>query len=85
MVTEGRYREVRRLWEAVGCRVSRLVRVRYGPVRLPRGVPAGGWAELGAAEVSGIVRIAQSVPPSGDGTAGRALVRGDRERKKPGA
>lgn len=85
VVTEGRYREVRRLWEAVGCRVSRLVRVRYGPVRLPRGVPAGGWAELGAAEVDGIVRTAQSVPPSGDGTAGRAPDRGDRDRKKPGA
>ncbi len=85
VVTEGRYREVRRLWESVGCRVSRLVRVRYGPVRLPRGVPTGGWAELGAAEVGGIVRTAQSVPSSRGGPVDRAPARGYRGRKKPGA
>ena len=58
VVTEGRHREVRRLWEAVGCQVSRLVRVRYGPVKLPRGLPPGGWVELSAAAVGGIVRAA---------------------------
>jgi 23S rRNA pseudouridine2605 synthase len=43
---EGRNREVRRLWEAVGCMVSRLKRVRYGAARLPRGLKVGKWSEV---------------------------------------
>jgi 23S rRNA pseudouridine2605 synthase len=43
---EGRNREVRRLWESVGCMVSRLKRVRYGAARLPKGLKVGSWAEL---------------------------------------
>lgn len=45
-LTEGCNREVRRLWEAVGVQVSRLIRVRYGDITLPKGLPRGGWAEL---------------------------------------
>ena len=48
MVQEGRYREVRRLWAAVGCTVSRLIRIRYGSIRLPKDLRAGCWIELDA-------------------------------------
>jgi 23S rRNA pseudouridine2605 synthase len=46
VIMEGRKREVRRLWEAVGATVSRLKRVRYGPVILDSAVKAGHWREL---------------------------------------
>lgn len=57
-LTEGRNREVRRLMEAVGRRVSRLIRVRYGPVELPRDQPAGAWRELPAAQLAMLAAIA---------------------------
>lgn len=47
---EGRHREVRRLWEAVGAQVARLKRVRFGPVFLPARVRSGRYEALSAAD-----------------------------------
>jgi 23S rRNA pseudouridine2605 synthase len=46
MLREGRKREVRRLWQAVGFEVSRLIRVRYGELQLPEDLPPGQWRWL---------------------------------------
>jgi 23S rRNA pseudouridine2605 synthase len=58
VLREGRKREVRRLLEAVGHPVSRLLRVRYGPVTLPRDMKAGQWRELSTDEVAELRRAA---------------------------
>ena len=55
---EGRQREVRRLFEAVGARVSRLMRTGYGPVELARTQPAGSVRALSATELRALARAA---------------------------
>src|SRR5450830_179844 len=46
IIGEGRNREVRRMFEAVGLTVSRLIRTRYGVMTLPHGLKRGRWEEL---------------------------------------
>ena len=46
VVVEGRNRVVRRLIQSQGLEVSRLIRVRYGPILLPKGLQMGRWAEV---------------------------------------
>lgn len=58
IITEGRNREVRKLFDAVGLTVSRLIRIRYGTVVLPRGLKRGVWVELEDGDVRVIRRLA---------------------------
>lgn len=55
-IAEGRNREVRRLFEALGHAVSRLIRIRYGAMVLPRGLKRGAWMELDDSDVSALMR-----------------------------
>ncbi len=75
---EGRNREVRRLLESQGIRVSRLKRVRYGPVVLPGSLRRGHFQEMNAADVKMLYRILRMPLPKterdADGTAASALI-----------
>ncbi len=57
VLNEGRNREVRKLWEAVECQVSRLARLRYGSVTLPRDLRQGKYRNLDQKEIA---RLASS-------------------------
>ena len=57
-ISEGRNREVRRMLEAVGHAVSRLIRIRYGAMVLPRGLKRGAWMELDETDIRSLVQAA---------------------------
>jgi 23S rRNA pseudouridine2605 synthase len=57
VIKEGRNREVRRLWESQGLTVSRLHRVRYGPIALDRDSKPGSVRELGRPEVAELLEL----------------------------
>jgi len=76
---EGRNREVRRLWEAVGCQVSRLIRVRYGMVTLERGLRRGAWLEL---EPKAVAEIEKNVGLSPSARSFKRTTDSTKQRKK---
>ena len=90
VVKEGRNREVRRLWESQGCQVSRLKRVRYGSVSLPRELLRGQSQELPEAQVEALRKelalednsdsILTLQPVIGQRRAAKATVHVGRER-----
>lgn len=57
VIMEGRNREVRRLWDAVGLLVNRLKRVRFGPIILDSSVKSGQWRELNAKERKELLEV----------------------------
>lgn len=73
---EGRNREVRRLWSAIGYEVSRLIRTGYGPIDLPRQLRRGRYEPLTPAQVRSLYLEAGLTPPT---TAGR---RGHRKSRR---
>ena len=60
VLMEGRNREVRKLWESQGVRVSRLKRVRFGPLFIPSSVVKGKFKELGKIEVEKLLKLVDS-------------------------
>ena len=57
-ISEGRNREVRRMFEAVGHAVSRLIRIRYGAMVLPRGLKRGAFVELWEYDIRALMQAA---------------------------
>ena len=80
VVMEGRNREVRRLWESQGVKVSRLKRVRYANIFIPSHVRVGQWTELSEKEIADLCLTAgfdkdthtKLMPPSRDEKSQRA-------------
>jgi len=62
VLKEGRNRVVRRMFEALGLQVSRLMRVRFGIVSLPPRLKRGTWVELKESEISQLLEWAGSTP-----------------------
>lgn len=60
VLAEGRNREVRRMVEAAGGRVSRLMRVRFGSITLPPDVAPGKWFEVEARRVRSLLQTARN-------------------------
>ena len=79
VLKEGRNREVRRLFEALGLMVSRLIRTRYGMLAMPTHLKRGNLAELEAADVNALVASAGLQSPA----AGSAP-RHERREPRPG-
>jgi len=59
-ISEGRNREVRRMFEAVGHAVSRLIRIRYGAMLLPRGLKRGAFMELDEKDIQALRQAARN-------------------------
>lgn len=84
---EGRWREVRRMCDALGHPVDKLVRVRVGPIALGT-LPVGAWRVLSAKEVAALYEAVGLTPPGAAAAAARPRrgrgTRADTRRHPPG-
>jgi 23S rRNA pseudouridine2605 synthase len=71
-LSEGRNREVRRMFEAVGHAVSRLIRIRYGAMVLPRGLKRGAFVELDERDIWALTSAVNRSESRGDPRSGSA-------------
>ncbi|MCC8391145.1 pseudouridine synthase [Paraburkholderia sp. MMS20-SJTR3] len=79
-LAEGRNREVRRMFEAAGLMVSRLIRTRHGPISLPRGLKRGRWEELEDNQVRALMASVGLKAPSEERSSSRNAAP---ERRQP--
>ena len=87
VITEGRNREVRKLFDTVGITVSRLIRIRYGTVVLPFGLKRGVWVDLEEGDVRAIRRLASGdngAPRDGRGNNNNNAGRGNNNPPRQG-
>jgi len=78
ILREGRKREVRRMWESQGVQVSRLIRVRYGNILLPRNLKTGRFIELDKTVIDQLAESCGAELRKRTGLYGRAKVRSER-------
>ena len=82
ILREGRKREVRRMWESQGVQVSRLIRVRYGSIQLPRNLKAGRYIELEKEVIDQLAESCGAELRKRTGLYGRARARSERAVEK---
>lgn len=82
LLKEGRNREVRRLWEAVGLTVSRLSRIRYGNIELGRQLKSGHTADIQGAELKKLYELAGLTLPETIIKKKKSVYRSKTQQKK---
>ena len=63
VLCEGKNREIRSMWKIVKCQVSRLIRIRYGNIVLPKNLKLGHWTELNSVLVDNLSNLVSLKKP----------------------